>query len=102
NGQEVTPNLNKLIMDKSSIYYDNYYQLLGRGNTSDAEFVTHNSLYPSMEEPTYTQYEKNTFYGLPWLLRDNNYTCWAFHGYKKDYWNRANAYVNQGFQRFIS
>ncbi|MBU5437000.1 sulfatase-like hydrolase/transferase [Tissierella sp. MSJ-40] len=101
-GQEVTPNLNKLIKDKSSIYYDRYYQLLGRGNTSDAEFVSHNSVYPSMEESSYVQYENNTFYGLPKILKDNGYTPWAFHGYKKEFWNRANAYVNQGFERFVS
>ena len=101
-GQEVTPNLNKLVKENGSLYFNNYYQLIGRGNTSDAEFVTHNSLYPSMEEPTYTQYVDNTFYGLPWILRDNGYTAWAFHGYEKEFWNRNNAYINQGFQRFIS
>lgn len=102
NGQEVTPNLNAFIKDKSSIYFDEYFQLIGRGNTSDAEFITNNSLHPSSEEPTYNQYEKNTFYGLPWILRDNGYTSWAFHGFEKEFWNRNNAYVNQGFQRFIS
>lgn len=101
-GQEITPNLNRLIKDKSSIYYNNYYQLVGRGNTSDAEFVTNNSLHPSMETPTYDQYEDNTFYGLPWVLRDKGYKAWAFHGYKKDFWNREKAYVGQGFERFIS
>jgi len=101
-GQEITPNLNRLIAEQGIIYFTNYYQLLGRGNTSDAEFVTNNSLYPSMDEPTYVQYEGNTFYGLPWILRDNGYTSWVFHGYKKEFWNREKAYVNQGFQRFIS
>lgn len=101
-GEEVSPNLNKLSKDKSTFYYDQYFQLLGRGNTSDSEFVTNNSLHPSMEEPTYSLYCDNTFYGLPWLLRDNGYHAWAFHGYEKDFWNRANAYKNQGFQRFIS
>lgn len=102
NNQEITPNLNRLMNDKSSVYYDKYYQLIGRGNTSDAEFVSHNSLHPSLEEPSYTKYENNTFYGLPWLLRDQGYTAWAMHGYKKEFWNREKAYVNQGFQRFIS
>ena len=101
-GQEVTPNLNRLIKEQGILYFNNYYQLLGRGNTSDAEFVTNNSLYPSMDEPTYVQYESNTFYGLPWILRDNGYTSWVFHGYKKEFWNREKAYVNQGFQRFLS
>lgn len=102
NNQIVTPNLNKLIGDSSTVYYDKYYQLIGRGNTSDTEFVTHNSVYPSMEEPSYVQYEKNSFYGLPWLLRDNGYTAWAMHGYEKEFWNREKAYKNQGFERFIS
>ena len=102
NGQEITPNLNKLIKDSASIYYDDYFQQIGRGNTSDAEFVTNNSLHPSMESPTYSQYEQNTFYGLPWVLRDAGYSAWAFHGYEKDFWNRDKAYVNQGFERFIS
>ena len=101
-GQEITPNLNKLIKEQGSLYFDRYYQSIGRGNTSDAEFVSNNSLYPSMEEPTYIQYEKNTFYGLPWVLRDNGYNSWVFHGYEKEFWNRDRAYVNQGFQRFIS
>ena len=101
-GQEITPNINKLIKDKSSIYFDNYYQLVGRGNTSDAEFVSQNSLYPSMKDGSYSLYEKNTFYGLPWILRDKGYTPWVFHGYEPEFWNRDKAYPNQGFERFIS
>ena len=101
-GQEITPNLNRLVKDSSSIYFDNYFQLVGRGNTSDAEFVSQNSLHPSMNEPTYIQYGDNTFYGLPWLLRDNGYTPWVFHGYEREYWNRNNAYVNLGFERYIA
>src|SRR5690606_33432569 len=86
----------------STIYYNNYYQSVGKANTADAEFASNNSLYPSLSGPTYMEYGDNTFYGLPWLLRDNGYTAWAFHGYEKDYWNRNDAYVNQGYQRFIS
>lgn len=102
-GVEVTPNINKLIKEEGSLYYDRYYQLVGRGNTSDAEFVTNNSLHPPMEEPSYTKYEKNTFYGLPIILKEQEgYTPWVFHGYEKEFWNRNKAYVNQGFERFLS
>lgn len=101
-GQEITPNLNKLIDEGPSLYFDKYFELIGRGKTSDAEFVSNNSLYPSMEDQSYTIYENNTFYGLPWILRDNGYTSWAFHGYEKEFWNRDNAYPNQGFERYIS
>lgn len=101
-GQEITPNLNKLVSEGPGLYFNNYYQLIGRGKTSDAEFVTQNSLYPSMEGYSYKIYENDTFYGLPWILRDNGYTSWAFHGYRKEFWNRNGAYPNQGFERFIS
>ncbi|KNF08397.1 lipoteichoic acid synthase-like YqgS [Gottschalkia purinilytica] len=100
-GQEITPNLNKLLK-KDTLYYDRYYQQLGRGNTSDAEFVTHNSLYPAMDGQTYSLYQDNTFYGLPWILKENGYSTKAFHGYKAEFWNRNKAYPNQGFDEFIS
>jgi len=102
NGKEITPNFNKLISENGNIYFNNYYQLLGRGNTSDAEFVSHNSLFPSMEDTSYSQYVKNRFYGLPYILKDNGYSATAFHGYKKEFWNRSNAYPNQGFDLFYS
>ncbi len=100
-GQEITPELNRLIQDQSTVYYDNYYQLVGRGNTSDAEFVTHNSFHPSMEEHSYSRFEKNEFYGLPMLLRDNGYKTVAMHGNDGEYWNRRAAYKGQGFDEFL-
>ncbi|SCG81810.1 sulfatase [Proteiniborus sp. DW1] len=100
-GQELTPNLNNLIKE-NSIYFDKYYQQLGRGNTSDAEFVTHNSLYPAMDGQTYLKYYNNTFYGLPWILKDNGYSTAAFHGYKASFWNRDKAYPYQGFDRYYN
>lgn len=102
NNQEITPNINKLIKDQGTIYYDRYYQSVGKGNTSDAEFASLNSLYPSTSSATNLIYGDNTYYGLPWLLRDHGYTAWAFHGYEKDYWDRNNSYDNFGFQRFLS
>ncbi len=102
NGQEITPNINKLIKDQATIDYDYYYQIVGKGNTSDAEFASLNSLYPSTTSATYLEYGDNTYYGLPWLLKQQGYTSWAFHGYEKNYWNRNNIYDNLGFERFIN
>lgn len=100
-GQEITPNLNKLIKE-NTIYFDRYYQQLGRGNTSDAEFVSHNSLYPAMDGQTYYKYYKNTFYGLPWILKEKNYNTIALHGYKGSFWNRDKAYPYQGFDKYYN
>ncbi|MBQ8696967.1 MAG: LTA synthase family protein [Clostridia bacterium] len=104
NGQEITPNLNKLL-GNDTLYFDNYYWCnIGGGGTSDAEFMVHNSLYPPSNESAYMKYSENAFYGLPYLLKDNGYTgAYVFHGYKnKEYWNRSATYPGQGFDDFIN
>lgn len=101
NGQEITPNLNKLIKE-NSIYMDNYYQMIGNGHTSDAEFVINNSLYPTEDGPMYQNYYEREYYGLPWILKENGYSSYVFHGYEKTFWNRNKAYPNQGYDKFYS
>ncbi|QUH28859.1 LTA synthase family protein [Vallitalea guaymasensis] len=100
-GQELTPNLNKLIKG-DSLYFENYYQNIGRGNTSDAEFSTQNSIYPVIDGECYRLYQDNTFYGLPWIMRENGYSTKVFHGYEGSFWNREAAYPNQGFEDYVS
>jgi len=101
NGVEVTPNLNKLI-ENDSIYFDNYYMQVAMGNTSDAEFATNNSLYGAIEYCTYALYDNNHYRGLPILLDEKGYDVAAFHGYKKEFWNRCGAYSALGFKKFYS
>lgn len=96
-GQEITPNINKII-GSDSIYFENYYQQLGKGNTSDAEFTSLNSLYPITSGNTYNVYENNGFYGLPWIMRDQGYTANSYHGYVASFWNRENIYPDLGFE----
>jgi len=102
NGQTITPNLNRLL-EEDTIFFENYYYLVGGGNTSDAEFAVNNSLFAPDSEAAYIKYEKNKFHGLPWLLKDNGYTgAHVFHGYIAEFWNRDKAYVNQGFDSYTS
>lgn len=101
NGQELTPNLNKLLK-KDTIYFNHFYSTTGVGNTADAEFSTLNSLYPNDIRECYRMYVDNTYNGLPWLFREKGYSAMAFHGYVKTFWNRSEAYKNQGFQHYYS
>ena len=64
NGQEITPNLNRLI-ENDTIYFDQYFSNVGKGNTADAEFSSLNSLYPLIDGEIYRLYEDNVFNGLP-------------------------------------
>lgn len=100
-GQEITPFLNRLAKDES-FYFSSYYQQLGKGNTSDAEFSSHNSLYPSMEGISYDRYKNTNFKGLPVLLKERGYETMAFHGNEAAFWCRAGAYPKQGLDTFYS
>ncbi|MGI6748420.1 MAG: LTA synthase family protein [Anaerovoracaceae bacterium] len=102
NGQEITPNLNRLIKEQGTIYFDNFYQQIGSGNTSDAEFAINNSLLGSIESFTYQLYQDNYFHGLPWVLKDAGYQTAVFHGYDKKFWNRERIYPVLGFDTFIN
>lgn len=102
NEQELTPNLNQLIKEQGSLYFDHYYQQLGSGNTSDSEFVTNNSYLGSIESYTYQLYKDNYFKGLPSMLKEQGYHTAVFHGFNKKFWNREAIYPNLGFDTFIN
>ncbi len=100
-GQEITPNLNRLLQ-KDTLYYDRYYSNIGKGNTADAEFSSLNSLYPVIDGECYRLYQDNTFNGLPWIMRQNGYYSFAIHGFEGKFWNREYIYPKEGFQDFYS
>ena len=98
---EITPNINKLLKS-DTLYFNNYYQSLGKGNTADAEFATLNSFYPVTEREAYRLYVENNYNGLPWLLRQQGYGTLAFHGNVRTFWNRGQMYPQEGFDFFYS
>jgi lipoteichoic acid synthase len=97
-GIEITPNMNELI--SISQYYPNTYLQIGRGNTSDAEFVANNSIYPMAPKGIYQGYPQNNFLSLGKTLKDIGYVTTAAHGNSPDFWNRQEAYKKQGYQTF--
>ena len=102
NGQELTPNLNRLIAG-DTLYFDHYYYQIGGGNTADAEFAVNNSLYAPEAEAAYSKYPNNTYYSMATLLKDHGYkSATAFHGYTASFWNRNVAYPGQGFDAYLS
>jgi len=98
NNVEITPNLNRWI--KRSAYFDNYFYQVSSGGTSDAEFVTNNSLYPAPSGAAYFIYAGNTYSALPRALADKGYDTAALHGYKETFWNRNIMYKTLGFKNF--
>ncbi len=100
NGQEITPNLNRLT--REGLYFNNYYALVGPGNTADAEFVTMNSLYPITNTVAFIDFPHNTYNALPKTLIQRGYSTYALHGDVATFWNRSNIYPSLGYETSIS
>ncbi|MDP4146000.1 MAG: LTA synthase family protein [Bacillota bacterium] len=98
NNQEITPNLNKWI--NRSVYFDNYFYQVAAGGTSDAEFMTNNSLYPAASGAAYYLYCGNQYSSLPKEMNDAGYYTAALHGYQEGFWNRNVMYKAQKFDDF--
>jgi phosphoglycerol transferase MdoB-like AlkP superfamily enzyme len=100
NDQEITPNLNRLL-EENTIYFDQFFHQVGAGNTSDAEFAINNSICGSARYFTYKLFPRNTFRGLPVLLKERGYSTAVFHAYEDvSFWNRAEMYPAEGFDLF--
>lgn len=100
-GQEITPNINRLMED--SLYYPNYYHQTGQGRTSDADFSSHSSLHPLPVGSVAMRYPNHMYDVLPRILKERGgYTAEAFHAYEGSFWNRNNMYQAMGYERFFS
>ncbi|KYG59354.1 hypothetical protein BHE17_11590 [Planococcus maritimus] len=100
NGEEITPNLNRLA--RENLYFPNFYEQTALGRTSDAEFLLNTSLYPTAEGSAYMLYAENTFDALPSILKEQGYGTNVFHPYKPSFWNRYIIYPQLGIDRFYS
>lgn len=97
-GQEITPNLNKLVKENS--YFKHFYQQVGQGNTSDAEFVVNTSMYIPPRGASTQVYAGKELPSLPKLLKSAGYESATFHTNVVEFWNRGELYKALGFDRY--
>ena len=100
NGQEVTPNLNKLV--KKSLYFDNFYTQVSVGTSSDTEFTLNTSLMPANIGTAFSDYADKEYVSIPILLKEKGYYSFAMHANKGDYWNRRIMHKNLGYDELIA
>lgn len=97
-GQEITPNLNKLVNE--NYYFKHFYQQVGQGNTSDAEFVVNTSFYIPPRGAATMTYADKELPSLPKLLQSHGYDTATFHTNVVEFWNRGELYKALGFDRY--
>lgn len=102
-GKEVTPNLNKLYHASDTISFDNFFNQVGQGKTSDAEMMMENSLFGLQSGSAMSSYgTSNTFESMPAILQqEGGYTTAVMHGGAGSFWNRDNAYKSFGYDYFM-
>lgn len=103
NGQEVTPFLNSIYHSNSTIAFDNFFNQVGQGKTSDAENMLETSTFGLPQGSLFaTQGSSQTFQAMPAILsQDEGYSSAVFHGNNASFWNRNNTYKNMGYQYFF-
>ncbi|QYR20444.1 LTA synthase family protein [Paenibacillus sp. sptzw28] len=97
-GKEITPNLNKLA--RENFYFPNFFQQVGQGNTSDAEFVVNTSFLIPPKGAASQVYANKAIPSLPKLLSKQGYRTATFHTNSVEFWNRKELYEALGFDRY--
>lgn len=99
-GEEITPNLNKLI--KNGIYFKNIKEQTYNGTTSDGELLCNTSMFPVRRGSTFFRYPNNTYSSsLPELLEGIGYNTLAIHPDRGSYWNWLPSLKSIGFNTCI-
>lgn len=99
-GKEITPNLNKIANEH--FYFPNFYQQVGQGNTSDAEFVVNTSFYIPPNGAASQIYADKELPSLPKLLKEHGYQSATFHTNNVEFWNRRELYSAIGFDQYYA
>lgn len=97
-GQEITPNLNKMADD--SWVCTNAFSQSGVGNTSDSEFTANTSLLQPVGKAAVLEYVDREIPSIPRLLNDKGYRTVTMHGNDVAFWNRKELYASLGFQQY--
>ncbi len=95
NGQEVTPNLNRLA--SKGLYFDNFYTQVSVGTSSDTEFTFNTTLMPANYGTAFGNYSDKKYVSIPSMLKDKGYYTFSMHGNNGDFWNRRIMHNNLGY-----
>ena len=100
NGEEVTPNLNR--MAKEGMFFDNFFSQVSVGTSSDSELTYNTSLMPTKSGTAFVSYSDRTYISTPKLLKEQNYYTFCMHANNADFWNRRAMYNSLGYDKFYS
>ncbi len=99
-GQEITPNINKLT--QSAFVFNNIYEQVQGGNSSDADLMFTTSRLPVTKGSTFFRYPEVKLTSLPDMLRERGYDTIYAQAVNGSFWNYEKAWKNMiGLDTFI-
>lgn len=90
NGQEITPNLNRLL--KNSLYFNGIHEQNNIGTSSDADLMVNTSLLPIRDSATFFTKPAIDVVSLPKILNEMGYNTISSHPEVAGNWNWAEAH----------
>lgn len=100
NGQEVTPNLNRLI--KEGLFFSNFYSQVSVGTSSDTELTFTTSLMPTQNGTAFVSYFDRYYQSIPKMMKEKGYYTFSMHANNADFWNRRTMHESLGYNKFYS
>lgn len=100
NGQEITPNLNRIA--SQGMFFSNFYSQVSVGTSSDTELTFNTSLMPTKSGTAFVSYSDRTYVAIPSLLKEQGYYSYSMHANNADFWNRRNMHNSLGYDKFIA
>ena len=98
NGEEVTPNLNRLASE--GLYFSNFYAQESVGTSSDSEFTFLTSLMPASSGTVAVSYWDRDYNTSLKLLSDMGYYNFSMHANNGTFWNRNMIHPKYGYDNF--
>ncbi len=96
NGQELTPNLNKIA--KEGMFFKNFYPQVSTGTSSDTEFTLLTGLMPAASGTVFVSYYNREYFTIPKYLKTKGYYPFSMHGNYLTMWSRDKAHPSLGYE----
>ncbi len=98
-GQEITPNLNKLL--SNSLYFNNIREQNNNGTSSDCDLLVNTSILPIREGTTVYSYPWSKYDTLQNILKDKGCTTMSTHAEPPGNWNWTEMHKSYGADQIL-
>lgn len=95
--EEVTPYMNKIIKDSTTLYFPKIVPQVKDGRSSDAQLIINTGLLPLSTGAASSLCATNTFPSLPSALKEKGYTSISFICDNRTFWNQGHTTIAYGF-----